>query len=93
MQSGFRYELSSAQMGVVGCIDHCAQAALPHSPSGFSFCYLIAVISSEDEWTCFNVLSDCVCTGQVVLFTDASNSMLVFCRRQSLSHDVHLRLR
>lgn len=88
-----RCELSSAQMGGVGCIDHCVRDALTHSPSGILFCYLITVISSEDEWTCFNVLSDCVCTSQVALFTDTSNSMLVFFGRQSLSRDVHLRLR
>lgn len=88
-----RCELSSAQLGGVGCIDHCVRVALPHSPSGILFGYFITDISSEDEWTRFNVLSDCVCTNQVALFTDTSNSMLVFFGGQSLSRDVHLRLR
>lgn len=37
-QCGFRYELSSAQMGGLGCIDDCTQVALSHYPSG---CFVI----------------------------------------------------
>jgi hypothetical protein len=38
LQSGFRYELSSAQMGVMGCIDACKlRYPFPHQ----DFLYLI----------------------------------------------------